>query len=74
MLEVVCNPNEQKEVSAQVVNESTLGRMIIEELQGIEDRIDQSICRKFEENYKNIDAKMKVVSESYAITIKFKTD
>ena len=57
MLEVVRNPNEQKKVSAQIVTESTLKRMIIEKLQGIEDRIDQSISKNFEENYKNIDAR-----------------
>ena len=52
------------------LKESALERMIIDKLQGIEDRIDQSISKKFEENYKNIDAKMNAVSESYANTIK----
>ena len=70
VLEVVCNPNEQPEVSEKIVTESALERMIIDKLQGIEDRIDQSITEKFEENYKNIDAKMNAVSESYANTIK----
>ena len=67
---MVCNPNEQPEVSEKIVTESALQRMIIDKLQGIEDRIDQSISKKFEENYKNIDAKMNAVTESYADTIK----
>ena len=44
--------------------------MILDKLQGIEERIDETISKKFAENYKNIDAKMNQVSETYADSIK----
>ena len=55
VLEVVCNPNEQPEVSEIIVTESTaLGRMIIGKLQGSENRLDQSFLRNLKKTTKTL--------------------
>ena len=51
-------------------NESKFERMILSKLEGIEDRIDETITRKLAENNVNLDLKMKHVTESYAETLK----
>ena len=50
--------------------ESNFEKMILEKLEGIENRIDDTISKKLAENYKNFDAKIDQVSESYADSIK----
>ena len=62
VIDMACISNNVVEHDKEVAtpaSESIFEKMILDKLQGIEERIDETILEKFAENYKNIDAKMK---------------
>ena len=64
------NGVKRNDIDNSGTNETKFERLILSKLEGIEERIDETINRKLAENNVNIEQKMKQVSDSYAETLK----
>ena len=62
--------NQTSTSSDQLQVYAKLEKKILDKIQGIENRIEQTISKKLAENQKNIDEKINKVSESYADSVR----
>ena len=62
--------NQTSTSSDQLQVYTKLEKKILDKIQGIENRIEQTISKKLAENQKNIDEKINKVSESYADSVR----
>ena len=70
---IIIDDSQNDSTNSHPITVSPFEKMILDKLQGIEERqnrFDETISKKFAENYSNLDMKITEVSQSYADTMK----